>query len=312
MRGDVILVSGPTGFVGSHLVRRLLGDGAEVHVLCREGSNFHRLRDIEQRLHKHVVRLEDAPGLQRVMKAVRPHRIFHLAAATVVAGTTGSVAELIEVNFLGTINLIEAAELVPYRSFVTTGDSFEYTASAFPLRENERCEPDTAHGITKLGATLFAQRVARERGRPIVILRLFSTYGPGDNPRRLVPKVIESALANTPIRLSRPDIVRDWVYIDDVVDLYIEAAEKADALSGRVFNAGSGAATPIGEIVSMLLRIAHSKASPEWGVFPAPAHDATPWVADTSQTFGAFAWRPRLALETGLRATLAAIVEAAR
>ena len=113
-----------------------------------------------------------------MLLAVRPERIFHLAAATVVAGATGSVEELIATNLLGTVNLVEAAEAIPYRAMVTTGDSFEYTASHQPLREDGACEPDTAHGITKLGATHFAQNVARARGRPIVTLRLFRHMGP--------------------------------------------------------------------------------------------------------------------------------------
>jgi nucleoside-diphosphate-sugar epimerase len=254
--------------------------------------------------------LSDTRSLRAILQAVQPKRIYHLAAATVVAGTTGSVAELIGVNVLGTVNLIDAAEAVPYESLVTTGDSFEYSASIAPLGEDQPCAPDSAHGITKLAATLYAQRVARSRQRPIVTLRLFSTYGPGDNPRRLVPRIIEGALRGTPIRLSRPEITRDWVYIDDVVDLYVEAAESVRTLRGGVFNAGSGTGTPIGEVVDMLLRITASGVVPEWGVFPAPAHDATPWVADMTRTFGALKWRPTISLEDGLRATIAAIAEA--
>ncbi len=302
----VVLVTGATGFVGSHLVRRLLHDGCEVHAVCRETSDFHRIPDLERRLHKHVVPLSDFDRLRATLKSVQPERIFHLAAATVVAGATGSVAELIEVNLLGTVNLIDAAECVPYRGLVTTGDSFEYTASRLPLRENQHCRPDSVHGISKLGATLYAQSVARERRRPILTLRLFSTYGPGDNPRRLVPRVVEGALDGSQIRLSRREIERDWVYVDDVVNLYVEAAERAAELRGGVFNAGSGKGTPIGEIVDMILAIVGSAANPEWGVFAAPAHDATPWVADMERTFGALAWRPAVSFDEGLRATIAA------
>ena len=265
--------------------------------------------DLEARLCKHVVSLADARGLRSMLIAIQPERIFHLAAATVVAGATGSVAELLDVNLLGTVNLIDAADAISYRGLVTTGDSFEYTASRSPLREDETCEPDSAHGISKLGATLYAQSVARERRKPIVTLRLFSTYGPGDNPRRLVPRLIEGALYGAPIRLSRPEIGRDWVYVKDVVDLYIEAAARAGELAGGVFNAGSGVATSIGEIARMVLRSAGSDAKPEWGVFPAPAHDVVPWIAHMGRTFGAFAWRPTTSLDDGLRATITAFAE---
>jgi nucleoside-diphosphate-sugar epimerase len=307
---SAVLVTGATGFVGSHLVRRLVRDGHEVHVLRRAQSNFHRLIEVLPRLQAHEVALADGPALAALLQSIRPERIFHLAAATVVAGATGTAAELIGVNLLGTAALIQACDAVNYRGLVTTGDSFEYTASTGPLREADRCEPDTLHGITKLGATLYAQGVARARGRPIVTLRLFSTYGPDDNPRRLVPRVIAGALSGEPIRLSRREISRDWVYVEDVVELYLEAAERAGELAGGVFNAGSGVAVTIGEITDLLLRLTGSGTEPAWGVFPAPAHDATPWIADMGRTFGAFRWRPRTALEAGLGATIAAFPRA--
>lgn len=306
MSGIRILVTGATGFVGSHLARRLVREGHEVHVLRRARSDFHRLPDVLPELQAHTVGLDDAAGLRRLLRTVRPERIFHLAAATVVAGVTGSAAELIDVNLLGTARLIDACEAIDYGALVTTGDSFEYTASFAPLREAGSCEPDTLHGITKLGATLYAERVARARHRPILTLRLFSTYGPDDNPRRLVPRVIAGALTGEPIRLSRPEISRDWVYVDDVVDLYLEAGERAAGLGGGVYNAGSGVATSLGEITELLLQLTGSTAAPEWQVFPAPAHDATPWIADTGKTFGAFDWRPRTTLEAGLGATIGA------
>lgn len=301
-----VLVTGATGFVGSHLVRRLVREGHEVHVLRRAQSNFQRLLDVLPELRTHQVELSH-PGLKTLMEQVRPEQVFHLAAATVVAGATGSAAELIEVNLLGTVNLIDACQSVGYASLVTTGDSFEYTASARPLREADRCEPDTLHGISKLGATLYAQRVAESARRPIVTLRLFSTYGPGDNPRRLVPRVIAGALGGSPITLSRREISRDWVYVDDVVELYLEAGRRAEGLGGGVYNAGSGIAVSIGAVTDMLIRLTGSAAEPAWGGFPAPAHDATPWIADMERTFGAFDWRPRTSLEEGLRITIAAL-----
>lgn len=307
MTAPVAFVTGATGFVGSHLVRRLVHDGMTVHVLSRAQSNFHRLGDVTSHIQPHVVSLADGPGLSALVRAVRPDHVFHLASATVVAGATGSAAELFQVNALGTVNLVEACEATDYAALVTTGDSFEYTASTALLREIDQCRPDTPHGISKLSATLYAQSVAHRRHRPIVTLRLFSTYGPFDHPRRLVPHVIAGALSGTPLTLSRREIARDWVYVGDLVELYLEAASRATEHRGGVFNAGSGTPVTIGEITDTILRLTGSSVEARWGVFPAPAHDATPWIADTSRTFAAFAWRPATPLEAGLRSTIAAI-----
>jgi nucleoside-diphosphate-sugar epimerase len=196
---------------------------------------------------------------------------------------------------------------VAYKSLVVTGDSFEYTSSRAPLAETMCCQPESLHGITKLAATLQAQAVARTSGRPIVVLRAFSTYGPYDNPRRLVPKVIQAALADTPIGLSRPEIARDWIYVDDVVDLYLAASRYATDLAGQVFNAGTGESGDLAKIVDMILRLTGSRSEARWGQFSAPAHDDYPWVADMGATFAALDWRPRVSLEEGLRKTIIAM-----
>jgi nucleoside-diphosphate-sugar epimerase len=310
MNTPIAFVTGATGFVGSHIVRRLVREGAEVHVLCRAESNFHRLSDVLPQIHRHEVSLADVPALSTLLQSIRPQQIFHLAASTIVAGATGSASDLVNVNLLGTINLIAACESIDYQALITTGDSFEYSANTQPLAESSPCAPHNLHGITKLSATLHAQGVAHEHGRPILAMRLFSTYGPWDNPRRLVPRVISGALSGAPITLSRREISRDWVYIDDLIDLYLEAAKRGPELGGQVYNAGSGIAVTIGEITDKLLQLTGSKVEPQWGVFTAPAHDATPWIADMTKTFGTFAWRPKTALDEGLRATIAALAKA--
>ena len=301
------LVTGASGFVGSHLARRLLAEGVEVHVLSRPSSDFWRLPDVLAQLLRHEVDLGDAAGLAALLGSIRPDHVFHLAGATVVAGATGGPAELIATNFLGSVNLISACQAAGCKSLVLTGDSFEYTPSRLPLDEASGCQPESLHGITKLAATLYAQAAARAGGSPIVVLRLFSTYGPYDHPRRLVPKVIAAALAGTPIGLSRPEIARDWIYVDDVVDLYLAASRRALELSGRVLNAGTGESGDLARIVDMILRLTGSGAEKRWGQFSAPAHDDYPWIADMGATFAALEWRPRVSLEQGLRKTIEAM-----
>jgi nucleoside-diphosphate-sugar epimerase len=306
------LVTGATGFVGSHLTRRLVRDGMDVHVLCREHSDFWRMRDVLPLVTSHMADLRDQTSLRAAVEAARPDYVFHLAAATVVAGATDAASDLIGINLLGTVQLIDACEAIGYRGMVITGDSFEYTPSRDRLSEAAACHPTALHGISKLAATLQAQAVARERGRPIVTLRLFSTYGPADHPRRLVPRVIDDALAGKDLLLSRPDIARDWVYIDDVVDLYLETVARADDLAGDVFNAGSGVLGSIGDVVATIIQLTGSRAEPQWGTFKAPPHDEFPWVADPTHTFSRLAWRPRVMLEDGLARTIAAQEEATR
>jgi nucleoside-diphosphate-sugar epimerase len=299
----IALVTGATGFVGSHLVRRLVRDGYAVHVLCRASSDPWRIRDVLADIRVHTPSLLDAEEIREVVQAIRPDYVFHLAAAPVTAGE----ADVVAFNFLGTVNLIDACEGVDYLGLVTTGDAFEYGPSATVMSESDVCRPDTLQGITKLRATFHAQAAARARGRPIVILRPFSIYGPDDHPRRLVPQVIAGVLRGTPIALSRPEIARDWVYVEDLVELYLEASRKPE-MAGGVFNAGSGRQVTIGELVETVFRLTGSSVEARWGAFPAGAHDTDRWVADMRCTLQAFAWRPRTSLDDGLRKTIVAMM----
>jgi UDP-glucose 4-epimerase len=301
------LVTGATGFVGSHLTRRLVREGFEVHALRRAGSAPWRLCDVWSDVRSHDVDLRDGPGLQRVVRGVRPEYVFHVAGAPSVAGSSGPISELVAVSLLGTVNLIDACEAIDYRALIHTGDAFEYGPSAEPLRECAPGQPDSLPGITKLAATLYAQGVARRCGRPIVSLRLFSSFGPANHPQRLVSRIIASALAGTPIHLSRPDVTRDWVYVDDLVDLYLVAGRSAPAAAGEVLNAGSGRATTIAELVDIVIRLTGSEPEVRWGAFPLAVHDATPWVADPRHTREVLTWEPRTSLEDGLRQTIASL-----
>src|SRR5262245_24939783 len=106
------LITGATGFIGSHLVRRLLHDGLDVHVLCRPTSNVRLLDDVLPRVRAHTVDLTDGTGLASLVRAVRPKQIFHLAAATIVAGAAPGLKDLLDVNVLGTVNLIDACDAI--------------------------------------------------------------------------------------------------------------------------------------------------------------------------------------------------------
>jgi UDP-glucose 4-epimerase len=301
------LVTGATGFIGSHVVRRLVRRGLEVHVLCRPRSRFTRLEKIRGQLTAHVVSLHDRAGLRRIVQTVAPDYVLHLAAATMHGGAAAAPAALVRTNLLGTVNLIDACDDLDYACFVNTGDSFEYGPGRGPLRESQRCRPTTLDGITKLAATLYAQQAAHAHKKPIVTLRLFSVFGPQDDPRRLVPRVVAGALAGTPLRLSRPRIARDYLYVDDLVDLYLAVMRQGAVLAGDVLNTGSGRQTTIGEIVETVLTLTGSCSEVRWNAFPTAPHDRERWVADMTRTRKLVAWRPRISLEQGLAAIIRSV-----
>src|SRR6185503_6767297 len=135
------LVTGATGFVGSHLVLGLLRRRFAVHVLCRARSDFHRLESVNKELTVHRVSLADRGELRRMVQAVAPDYVLHLAGATMHGGIAPAPRDAVRTNFLGTMNLIDACDAVEYASFVNTGDAFEYGPGRGARKESQRCRP---------------------------------------------------------------------------------------------------------------------------------------------------------------------------
>jgi nucleoside-diphosphate-sugar epimerase len=233
-----------------------------------------------------------------------PHYVAHLAAATMRAGTPAAAEEIVRTNLLGTINLIDACDDIEYLGFVNTGDAFEYGPKRRPAKESDACRPTGLDGRTKEMATLYAREAGLARGRPIVTLRLFSVFGPGDHPTRLVPRLIEDARADAPLRLSHPNIGRDYLYVEDVARLYVAALRASARLGGEVVNAGSGRRVTLTELVDRIRALTGSRSPVRWGAFPLAPHDRGCWTADVTKLHALLRWRPAFSLEAGLRATL--------
>jgi len=282
-----VLVTGARGFVGSSLVRHLEHRGAEVHRLSRE-------------------ELYDHDRLIAALREARPDHVFHLAGSPLVAGVGGTEVEAVEANVIGAFGLLDACVEARIPSVTLTGDAFEYGPSTTALREEQICRPTSVHGLTKLAATTRGQEVARSAACAVTTVRLFSVYGPGDRPQRLVPRLLAAARTGETVELSDPAIVRDWVHIDDIVELYWQVAQHAETCSGLVINAGSGIATSLGAVVETVEKVAGARVGVTWGAYPTAAHDLGHWIADPSLAAAELGWRATTSLDEGIAAMWAA------
>jgi nucleoside-diphosphate-sugar epimerase len=227
--------------------------------------------------------------------------VFHAAGAVMQGGQSAGARDIAEVNLLGTISLLDELRARKPSACVLVGDAFEYGPATGQVSEHFACAPTTFDGVAKLGATLYAQQLAGDDGLPVVIVRCFSVYGVGDSPRRLVPQVVDRALDGRPILLTRPHIVRDYVYVDDVVDLFVAVAPVAGRVRGVIVNCGSGTALTLAEIVETARRVTGSSADAQWGALEASAHDEMHPIADPSYALEALGWSARTSFADGLR-----------
>ncbi|HEY6871439.1 MAG TPA: NAD(P)-dependent oxidoreductase [Geobacteraceae bacterium] len=296
-----VLVTGATGFVGSCLARRLVETGHEVHVFSRQGSDRWRLAGLEGRLADHRVDLRDGAAVMAAVAMIRPAAICHLATHGGFAFQQ-ETSVILESNFLGTVNLLRACEKVGFDSFINTGSSSEYGVKGAPMREGDLLEPVGDYGVSKAAATLFCRSEALQKGLPVVTLRLFSPYGPWDDPKRFIPYAIKSLLRGEPPQLSNPASVRDYVYIDDVLDLYLKLIGEPRC-GGEVFNAASGRQSSIGEVFSLLAEIIDPGVTPVWGAVGSRRPEPPSWVADIGRAERELGWKPAVSLRDGLAKT---------
>jgi UDP-glucose 4-epimerase len=295
------LVTGAAGFVAANLVRRLLADGHEVHGLVRPRSDPWRLAGVDD---VRVVEadLRDAGAVAAAVAGARPEAVFHL-------GTRGAYSwqadarETLETNVLGTANVLDACARAEVAAVVNTGSSSEYGFKDHAPAETEPLEPTSVYGVAKAASTLLSTSVARERALPVTTLRLYSVYGPWEEPGRFVPALAEAALRGTLPSLASPRVARDFVWVGDVVDAYLLAASAPGP--GAVYNVGSGRQTTLAEAVDAARRVLGVSEEPSWGSMPDRSWDTEVWVADVSKIERELGWRPAVGFDEGLERTAA-------
>jgi UDP-glucose 4-epimerase len=297
-----ILVTGAAGFVGAAAVHDLLARGSDVHALVRPGSRPWRLALAAEKVPLHSADLTEAEDVRRVVAAVRPSVVLHLAAHGAYESQAGS-ARILTTNVLGTLHLLEAAASCGVELFVSAGSSSEYGFKAEPMREDDRLDPNSAYAIGKAAQThLCALFARRSPSLAVVTLRLFSVYGPWEEPTRLIPTVIRRARAGLPLEMVAPEVARDFVYVGDVLRALLDF-DRLRRATGAVINLGSGVEMSLGDVVAAVQDLFGHRSRVVWGGMPARQWDTARWVADRSRADRILDWRPTVGFREGLART---------
>jgi len=294
-----VLITGATGFVGSNLARRLVADGHEVSLLVRRQSDLWRIADIVDRMDVHAVGITDSDPVRDAVSEIKPQWIFHCAVYGAYSWQT-DWKTMLETNSTGTINLVEACLATGFEAFINTGSSSEYGYKDHPAVEDERVDPNSYYAVTKASATQYCGFVARDRNVHISTLRLYSVYGPYEEPNRFVPTLTVRGIKRELPPLVDPSIARDYVHIDDVVEAYLLAAAAPAQDASGVYNVGSGTQTSIAQAVDIARRLFDIDAEPQWGSMPNRLWDTNVWVADNTKIKSDLGWQPRHSFADGL------------
>ncbi len=296
------LVTGGTGFVGANLVRRLLQDGHDVTLIVRDGFNPWRIEGIQTDIELVHADLADRSAVERAFRSTRPEWVFHLAVHGAYPTQTDPT-QVLTTNVLGTSHLVGAAVQTDCQAFVNAGSSSEYGLKDHAPVESEYIEPNSTYAVAKAAATMLCRQVARATGLHVPTLRLYSAYGPYEEPTRLVPALILRGLDGTFPPLANPKIARDYVHVDDVCTAFIRAATIPGQEPGAVYNIGSGIQTSLADIVGIVATLFDISDRPSWGSMGDRAWDTDTWVSNCSAAKEALGWDARISLSDGLADT---------
>lgn len=300
---DSILLTGGAGFIGANLANRLLElDCKNINLIVRKNTDLKRLKNILPKINLFYSDLLDLGELKAIINKINPSIIFHLATYSAYRNPQATI-EMLDANIKGTLNLLLAAKDINYDVFINTGSSSEYGIKQKPMTEKDLLEPISFYAATKASATLLCQVFAKEYQKPIVTLRPFSVYGPMEEKKRFIPTIIKAVFENRTIKLTPGNQRRDFIYVQDVVDIYIKTMIQGKKLAGQILNMGTGIEYTNDEVVQTLFKIAGKKVTIEKGAFPKRSWDTSHWVADISKTKKILDWEPKFTLEDGLKKT---------
>ncbi len=302
-----VLVTGAEGFIGSHLARRLAGEGARVSALVRPGADLSRLNDLEGKIEICPRDIRRQEELADLADRIAPRFVFHLAAVTDPSRSADGIDRCLAVNLGGTLNLLKALKKTACKRLVTVDTAEIYGRNPPPFREEMAPDPVSPYSLSKALATLLCRTWATAYGFPVTILRLFLVYGPGQGGERFLPQLIAAGLSGRPLRMTAGEQTREYTYIDDVVEGFLRAALRGP--SGELINLGSGEEISLRELVEKVGECLGRRIVLDPESLHYRENEIRRFVGDHSRAARILDWRPRISLEEGLRLTIAAGAE---
>jgi NAD dependent epimerase/dehydratase len=304
------LVTGAEGFIGSHLVERLLRDGNEVRAFIHYNfrGSWGWLEDLPP---ADLKRIEIVPGDVRdpfaVREAVRGcSQVFHLAALIAIPYSYRAPMDYVQTNVVGTLNVMQACRDEKVEKVVHTSTSEVYgSALTVPIDEKHPLQGQSPYSASKIGADKIAESFYLSFGLPVVTVRPFNTYGPRQSARAVIPTIITQALHSDVIRLGSLDPVRDLNFVADTAAGFV-AASRSAVMTGETVNLCNGQGITIGELAEMiqqLLGVRKKIVVEDQRVRPEKS-EVTRLIGDNRKAREKLGWSPQTSLPDGLKSTI--------
>lgn len=298
LRGPIWII-GASGFIGAKLVASLLKIRKDVVAISSNLEGGWRGIHLPDgaRLNLDITKADE---VSRLVRAQRPQTVFNLAAYGAYERQSHAL-QIHQVNYLGCLHLLLALRETGCAAFVQAGSSSEYGLNCSAPSEDAGLEPNSDYAVSKAAVSHLLWFYGRLRGVPCCHLRLYSVYGPWEERDRLVPRLIASGLDGGYPTLVRPEISRDFLYVDDCTRAFVKAAAVGCvAHPGETFNIATGTETTIGEIAALVGKLSGLDRAPVFGAMPNRSWDLSRWYGDPSKARSKLNWEARTSLLDGL------------
>ena len=305
-----ILVTGAAGFIGSHLVERLVADGASVRAFVHYNSqsqwgNLELLPDnILENVEIFTGDIQDPFAVQKAVDGCEI--VFHLASLIAIPYSYVAPQSYVTTNVLGAVNVMQACRNIGVRKVVHTSTSECYgTAQYVPIDEKHSLQGQSPYSASKIGADMIAESYYRSFEVPVAIIRPFNTYGPRQSARAVIPTIITQILKGKAVKLGNLNPTRDLNYVADTVTGFIKIAESPNSI-GQVINIGSGQEISIGNLADKIMRLMGKQIEirGEKERLRPEKSEVERLLCDNSRAKKLIDWYPEVSLEDGLGKTI--------
>jgi UDP-glucose 4-epimerase len=307
-----VLVTGADGFIGSHLVERLVAEGASVRAFCLYNSQGSRgwleqsAPSVQDEVDFRLGDIRDARFVEECSRDVEV--IFHLAALIAIPYSYTAPESFVDTNVRGTLNVLEAARRQGAARVIQTSTSEVYgTPATLPIRETHPLSAQSPYAATKVAADQLALSYHRSFATPVTVLRPFNTYGPRQSTRAVLPTILLQLMAGQrEISLGRLDTRRDLTYVSDTVAGFL-CAGATPGVEGQIFQLGTGVSVSIADLFAAACRVlgVEARMIEDKARLRPDASEVLVLQSDPSLAAERLDWRPTVTLEEGLRATIA-------
>jgi nucleoside-diphosphate-sugar epimerase len=294
-----ILVTGARGFLGSNIVALARANGRDVVAAYRGAT---RSPDAP-------LDVCDAAGVEEIFATVEPSLVIHCASYGVNYADQDPELAL-AVNVHGPLRVLTAAARHEVMRFVHVGSCFEYGSQSGKITEEAPLNPTAIYGATKAAASLLMRERARALGVPLLVVRPFGMWGPGEAMYRLIPQVIKACVNGCPLQLTACEVVRDYTYVEDMADRILALALSPDLEPATTVNAGSGQGIVLRDFVLSIARMMKGERLMHFGELQNRPTEMASLVADVRRMRNVLGERPETSLSEGIRRTVARLSSA--